>query len=519
MTKIKRALISVSDKTGIVELVKELSNLEVEIISTGGTAKTLQDAGVKVIKIQDITGYPEMLDGRVKTLHPNIHGAILALRNNENHIYQLRGMGIEPIDMVVVNLYPFAKTVAKQGVSLEEAIENIDIGGPSMIRSAAKNFADVAVIVDPIHYPEIIRELKENDGCISLDTKQKLAIEAFKHTSEYDQMIHKYLSNIKGEESELFPKTLTLKVQKIQDLRYGENSHQRAAFYKEMEVSKPCISNATQLQGKEISFNNIYDLNVAWELAKEFELPTAVVIKHSNPCGVASAESIGEAYHRARLADPVSAFGGVVGLNRTLNKDTAEKIVSTVIDAVIAPGFEEGVMEILSKRKNMLVLKTYSISGPVSYKELDLKKVVGGLLVQEPDDILWDKEKMKVVTQKEPSSENMEDLLFAWQVVKYVKSNAIVVAKDKVSLGIGIGQVNRVDAVKFAIGKASECAKGAVLASDGFFPFRDSVEEAAKAGIVSIIQPGGSIRDEESIEAANQHNMAMIFTGIRHFRH
>jgi len=513
---IKRALISVSNKAGIIELAKELQNMGVEIISTGGTAKTLVAAGIKVINISDVTGFPECLDGRVKTLHPKVHAGLLAIRNNEEHMRQLKELGIEPIDMVVINLYPFKETIQKEGVTLEEAIENIDIGGPTMLRAAAKNYQDVTVIVDPSDYDKVIEDLK-NNGDVSVKTRFKLAYKVFEHTSHYDTLIAKFMRERLGEE--FFPETLSLTFEKVQDMRYGENPHQKAVFYRETGSNPGCLTSAVQLHGKELSFNNINDANGAIELLKEFDEPAAVIVKHANPCGTATASTIREAYMLAYEADPVSAFGGIVAVNREIDAATAQEINKVFYEIVIAPSFAEDALEILEKKKNIRLLRIENITNKIPADTLDMKKVVGGLLVQNYDSELLRSDELKCVTNVKPTDKQMEDLIFAMKVVKHTKSNGIVLAKDKQTVGIGPGQTNRVTALKIAIDYGGEKTKGAVMASDAFFPFPDCVEAAHAAGITAIIQPGGSIRDQESIDACNKYGIAMIFTGMRHFKH
>ena len=514
---IKRALISVSDKTGVVELAQALAGRGVEIISTGGTYKTLADAGIKVIGISEITGFPECLDGRVKTLHPKVHAGILAIRDNADHMKQLEELGIDTIDMVVINLYPFKQTIHKEGVRLEEAIENIDIGGPTMLRSAAKNYQDVVVVVDPADYPKVIEEI-EATGDVSRETKFRLAYKVFEHTSHYDTLIAGYLRSKLGDVS--FPETLTLTFEKVQDMRYGENPHQKAVFYKEVGSGKGCLTGAKQLHGKELSFNNINDANGALELLKEFDEPTAVITKHTNPCGVASGADIFEAYARAFEADPVSAFGGIVALNREVDARTAEEIKKVFYEIIIAPSFSPEAIEILGTKKNLRLLQIEDIMAKQPAGAYDMKKVSGGLLVQDCDDILIDPDNLKCVTDARPTERQIEDLLFAMKVVKHTKSNAIVLAKNKQTIGVGPGQTNRVTALRIAIDYyGKDKTPGSVMASDAFFPFSDCVEAAHEAGITAIIQPGGSIRDQESIDACNKYGIAMVFTGIRHFRH
>jgi len=513
MIEIKRALISVSDKQGLFSLVNYLDQMKVEIISTGGTAAVLKEAGISVIPVSEITNFPEMLDGRVKTLHPNIQAGILALRTPE-HLRQLEEHGIKPIDLVVINLYPFAKTIAKPGVTLEEAIENIDIGGPTMIRAAAKNYNYVGVITSPARYEEVLYELKKNDCCLSLELSYKLACEAFAHISQYDSLIHQYL------EKDLFPTTLNLSYQKAQLLRYGENPHQQAAFYINPQISIPSISKAKQLHGKELSYNNILDLDSALELVKEFEEKFAcVIIKHNNPCGAAVTDNQLTSYKLAYESDPISAFGGIISFNQKVEKDTAEEIVKTFIEAIIAPGFTKDALEILNRKKDLRLLEVANWQKNILNLPLSLRSVVGGLLVQEADFKKITQQELKIVTKRQPTQQEINAMLFGWKVVKHIKSNAIVFAKEDRIISIGAGQMSRVDAVKIAINKAGAQAFGSIMASDAFFPFRDGIDLADKVGVRAIIQPGGSIRDEEVIKAANDYGMAMVFTGIRHFKH
>lgn len=512
----KRALISVSDKTGIVEFSKELVNQGIEIISTGGTAKTLSDAGIKVINISDITGFPECLDGRVKTLHPKVHGGLLAIRENQEHMKQIKELGIDPIDLVIINLYPFKQTILKGHVELEEAIENIDIGGPTMLRAAAKNYQDVAVIVDPSDYKKVLEEMKTSKE-ISIKTKFKLAYKVFEHTSHYDSLIAKYLRDKLGEE--FFPETLSLTFEKVQEMRYGENPHQKAVFYKEVGANIGCIPSAKQLHGKELSYNNINDTNGALELLKEFDEPTVVAVKHANPCGVASADNIHDAYVKTYESDPVSIFGGIIAANREIDGATAEEINKIFVEIVIAPSFSEEAVKILSQKKNIRILQLDNISAKLPAGTYDMKKVAGGLLVQNYNNELIDQAELQCVTEKKPTEKEMEDLIFAMKVVKHTKSNGIALAKNKHTLGVGPGQTNRIMAAKIAIEYADDQSKGGVMASDAFFPFPDCVEAASKAGITAIIQPGGSLKDIESIEACNKYGIAMVFTGMRHFKH
>ncbi|MBU0650923.1 bifunctional phosphoribosylaminoimidazolecarboxamide formyltransferase/IMP cyclohydrolase [bacterium] len=511
MSKIERALISVSDKTGIVEFAKELKSFGVEIISTGGTANLLKKEGVNVIEISDYTGFPEMLDGRVKTLHPMIHGGLLGVRDNKEHVDIMKKHNIKPIDMVVVNLYPFEAAVVKQDVTLEHAIENIDIGGPSMLRSAAKNHKFVTVVCDSEDYDKIIKEMADNGGDVSEKTNYDLAVKVFKHTCKYDGAIANYLSK---------NNFVNFVYEKAQDLRYGENPHQQAVYYKEDKIDEVCIANAKQLHGKELSFNNIIDLNAAIEIVKEFEEPTAVIIKHTNPCGVARAEKLFDAYVLARSVDSVSAFGSIVGFNRPVDHETAREIVSTFVEAVVAPGFDEDAFTILAEKKNIRLLETGDMSQITwDNHEKDMKKVVGGLLVQDRDLGMIEERDLKVATKKKPTKEQIKAMLFAWKVCKSVKSNAIVYSYTDHIIGVGAGQMSRVDSAKIGIFKSNYDIKGSVLASDAFFPFRDGVDSAAKAGVIAIIQPGGSVRDEEVIAACDEHGIAMVFTGMRHFKH
>ena len=508
----KRALISVSDKTGVVEFARELTMLDYEIVSTGGTAKALKEAGVAVTGISDVTHFPEILEGRVKTLHPAVHGGILA-KGTAEHMAVLAEHNITPIDLVVVNLYPFQATVAKPGVTLEDAIENIDIGGPTMVRSAAKNHDRVGIVVNPARYDSVIAELTET-GALSLATKRSLALEAFQHTAQYDAAISHYLSDAFG--ADPFSGEIAFGGQKIQELRYGENPHQKAAFYRSGIPASGTVANAKQLHGKELSYNNIVDVDAAWQLVNEFVQPAAVIIKHTNPCGTAIGETLAEAYHRAYEADSVSAFGGIIAVNRPMDKATAEQIVTTFMEAVIAPSFDEESLDILRTKKNLRLLE---IGEKVPNNDMWIEKVSGGFLVQELDNHVLKAEDVKVVTEKAPTAEQMKELIFAWNIVKHVKSNAIVVTKDGQSLGVGAGQMNRVGSANIAFEQAGEKCKGAVLASDAFFPFRDTIDAAAAAGITAVIQPGGSVRDQESIDACNEHGIAMVFTGVRHFKH
>jgi len=514
MAKIKRALVSVYDKTGIIEFCRNLHKLGIEIIATGGTTRLLKENKIPVKNVSDVTHFPEILNGRVKTLHPKILGGILALREKQEHVNELKKHDITPIDMVVSNLYPFEKVTSKEDIQMKDALENIDIGGPNMIRAAAKNFENVVVVVDPKDYDAVIRELREK-GNVSKEIRSRLAIEAFRHTSKYDWIIHKFLEKSVSEPTE-FPEMLNLTYQKIQDLRYGENPHQKAAFYRESDIKESCVTNAEKLSGKELSWTNVLDLNSALELVKEFDEPAIAIIKHTGPCGVACGKDIFDAFEQAYSSDPLSAFGGIVGANRKIDLTTAKRMSEYHFDAIIAPDFEGGALEILKKRNVLILMKTGKLNRS-HIKHFDITSVIGGLMVQEHDSCPV-KDAM-IVTEVQPSPKQMDSMMFAWKVVKHVKSNAIVLVKGKRTLGIGMGQTSRVDSVKIAIRKAGDEAKGSVMASDGFFPFKDSVDEAAKAGVVAIIQPGGSVKDKEVISAANEHGIAMVFTGMRCFRH
>lgn len=511
-----RALISVSDKSGIVEFSKGLVALGFEIISTGGTLALLQQNNVPVISVDSVTGFPEMLDGRVKTLHPKIHGGLLGLRGNAEHVSTCKVHDITFIDLVVVNLYPFEKTISKPGVHLEEAIENIDIGGPSMLRSGAKNYQSVGVIVEPDQYDAVLEELRALNGTLSLKTKEKLAARVFEHTARYDGMIAGFLAKqFNSEQSDNFPSVLSPKLEKVAELRYGENPHQQAGFYK--IVGQSGFGDLKQLHGKELSYNNIVDLEAAVLLVKESSRPAAAIIKHTNPCGAAVGNSLVEAYQKAYDADPVSAFGSIIGLNKIVDLPTATEIAKTFVEAVIAPGFEEAALKVLQEKAAIRLITL----DPFNYVEDKpvYKYVHGGFLLQTPDTMVVEKKQLQTVTDNHPTESQIEDLLFAFSVVKYVKSNAIVIVKNGQVIGVGAGQMSRVEAVEIAIKKAGQNVAGAVLASDAFFPFKDSVELASKAGILAIIQPGGSKRDQESIDACNTSKIAMVTSGIRHFRH
>lgn len=512
--KIKRALLSVSDKQGLVEFARALSDYGVEIISTGGTMKALRAAGIPVTYVSDVTGFPEIMDGRVKTLNPYIHGGILAIRDNDEHVKAMQEHNIKGIDMVVVNLYPFRQTVAKPDVTLAEAVENIDIGGPAMIRAAAKNFKFVSVVVNPARYNDVLAEIKAH-GEVTDKFRMALAKEAYNHTAEYDAYIAQYLGKELGEGE--FSETVHLVYEKIEDLRYGENPHQGAAFYREKHSAGKGIANATKLHGKELSFNNIVDVEAAYAIVSEFDKPAAAIIKHTNPCGTGIGKTLAEAYQKAYAADTVSAFGGIVALNREVDEATAEEISKIFIEAVIAPSFSQAALTILTAKKNIRLLACDLLE--LHDRQTEVKNISGGILVQDRDTADVPCADMKVVTKRQPTEEEWQQLYLAWKVVKHVKSNAIVVAAGDQTIGVGAGQMNRVGSAAIALQEAGEKAKGAVLSSDAFFPFRDTVETAAKAGITAIIQPGGSVRDEESIEAADEHGIAMVFTGMRHFKH
>ncbi len=537
---IRRALISVSDKTGIVDFARELSAFNVEIISTGGTAKTLRDAGINVRDISEITGFPEMMDGRVKTLHPRIHGGLLAIRDNPEHVAAMKQHGIEPIDMVVVNLYPFAETIMREGVTREEAIEQIDIGGPAMIRSAAKNSRDVVVVVLASRYPEILDEMRKQDGALSIGTRERLAQEAFEQTATYDLLVSAYLKSestadrfvmigggpgsaqpanaVEEFSVEKFhgqmPGQASWTISKTADLRYGENPHQIAALYQMR--TQGGLANAEVLSGKEMSFNNYVDADAAWALVCDFEQTACAIIKHTNPAGVGLGETTAEAYKKALATDPVSAFGGIVAFNQTVDAAAAQEAIKIFTEVLIAPDYEPSALEILQTRKNLRVLRLKKESPD---KRLEFRHIRGGMLVQTADNHKLDPQQLKVVTTRAPSEEEIRALLFAWIVCKHTKSNAIVYARDGQTVGVGAGQMSRVDSVKIGAMRAQLPVAGSVLASDAFFPFRDGIDEAARHGITAVIQPGGSVRDDEVIAAANEHGLAMVFTGVRHFRH
>ena len=529
MIKIKRALISVSDKKGIVGFARALEKAGVEIISTGGTYAELSGEGIKVKKVEEITGFPEMMEGRLKTLHPMIHGGILADRNKKVHMEEIGAAGILPIDMVVVNLYPFKDTVSKLDTTLEEAIENIDIGGPTMIRSGAKNHGSVAVVVDPADYGKISSELEKNSGRLSKDTLFRLAVKAFQHTCEYDSVIFQYLNGKSaGYKNGPFPPRFDLSFEKIQDLRYGENPHQKASYYRSAFAGEDTLVNTVQLQGKELSYNNILDTNAAFFIVKEFPEPCVSVIKHNNPCGAATGSSVSEAYGRAYDCDPVSAFGSVVASNMKWTKEAARLLSGNYVEVLIAPDFDEEALKIHLEKPNLRILKIdFNLkgnidrisSGDFTLNKVDLKSIDGGIIVQDLDEGIDNREQMKVVTKIKPTDTQWKDLLFGWQIVKNVKSNAIVLAAYESTVGIGTGQMSRIDAARLAIDKSSGRCKGSIMASDAFFPFKDVAELAAQNGILAIIQPGGSVNDAEVIGICDKYRIPMVFTGKRHFKH
>ena len=520
MAKIQRALLSVTDKSGLVEFARRLAAMGVELISTGGTAKLLRDSGIAVKDISELTGFPEMLDGRVKTLHPKVHGGILHVRGNAEHVAAIAQHGIQPIDMVVVNLYAFEKTAAKQGVEFQEIIENIDIGGPSMVRSAAKNFQDVAIVTSPADYESVAAEMKQEGGCLSLATKWRLAQKAFATTAAYDSAIASTLETIAPPRDgkfllaspQGFPETLRLFFRKAFDLRYGENPHQKAALYG--DGSGKGVANGRQLQGKELSYNNIVDLQAAWDLAQEFDEPVVAIIKHTNPCGTAVAPTLSQAYLRALECDPVSAFGGVIGVNRSIDAATAIEMAKLFLEVIAAPKLDDDAKAIFATKKNLRLVEVDALD-----QRWVLKNVSGGVLLQDNDRRPLTEADLNVVTIRPPSAQEMNDLLFAWKVCKHVKSNAILYARNGQTTGVGAGQMSRVDSARIGAMKSVLGIKGSVAASDAFFPFPDGVEVIAEAGATAIIQPGGSVRDQEVIDAANQHGLAMVTTGVRHFRH
>ncbi len=516
--KVSRALISVSDKTGVVEFARALLTQGVEILSTGGTAQLLKLNGVVVTEVADHTGFPEMMEGRVKTLHPKVHGGILARRDKPEHMRSMQEHGIAPIDMVVVNLYPFAQTVARPGVAMEDAIENIDIGGPAMVRAAAKNHEFVAVITDPADYAPIAAKLKADKGRLGFDERFRLAAKAFSHTAEYDGMISNWLTaRDPNGQVKPFPERFNLQVSLAQPLRYGENPHQSAAFYVERDPPPGTLANFAQLQGKELSYNNIADADAAWECCRTFDVPACVIVKHANPCGVAIAESPLAAYRNAFLTDPTSAFGGIIAFNRPVDGATAEAVAKQFVEVVIAPAYTPEAFAVFKGKQNVRLLAIEVARAP---NRLDMKRVGGGLLLQTTDD--YDVSELRIVTKRDPTKDEMNDLVFAFRVAKFVKSNAIVFAKGGMTLGVGAGQMSRVDSTRIAAIKAKNAGlalRGSVVASDAFFPFRDGLDVVARAGARAVIQPGGSVRDKEVIAAADEHGIAMVFTGMRHFRH
>ncbi len=517
---IKQALISVSDKTGLVHLARTLCQSGISIISTGGTAKLLQQENIPVVEISDYTGFPEILDGRVKTLHPKVHAGILARNDLPEHAAMMEKIGIADIELVIVNLYPFTRTIAQPDCSLEDAIENIDIGGPAMVRAAAKNYGKVTVITDPADYSLLLNEIAANQGKVSASSRFRFACKAFSHTAAYDSAISNYLTAISDDGSRnAFPAVLNLNFTRLQNLRYGENPHQNAAFYRDLETVPGGLAGYQQVQGKELSYNNIADTDAAWECVKSFEDPACVIIKHANPCGVAVADTILNAYLRAFATDSTSAFGGIIAFNRPLDVNTAAAILKQFVEVIIAPGISDEAKSLLAQKNNIRVLIVALAHGSSEY---DLKRIGGGLLVQTPDNHHLARSDLKVVTRKNPTEQQMDDLLFAWRVAKYVKSNTIVFCRNMQTLGIGAGQMSRVDSAKIATIKAREAGfdlTGSVVASDAFFPFRDGLDVVVQAGARAVIQPGGSIRDDEVIAAADEQHVTMVFTGIRHFRH
>lgn len=515
---VKRALISVSDKNGIVDFAKSLHSQGIEILSTGGTAKLLIDNMIPCLEVSKHTGFPEIMDGRVKTLHPKIHGGILGRRGIDDDV--MKENDIAPIDLIIVNLYPFEETIAKENCSLNDAIENIDIGGPTMVRAAAKNHAYVSIVVNPSDYHRVLEELQSHDGTISDETRFDLAVKAFEHTSNYDGMIANYLGRVKENGTmDALPRTINLQFYKAQDMRYGENPHQHAAFYTEKNITEACISTAKQLQGKELSFNNIGDTDAALECVKQFDEPACVIVKHANPCGVAIAENLLDAYNQAYSTDSESAFGGIIAFNRELDSETAKAIIERqFVEVIIAPTISNDAINVVAEKKNVRLLECGQWQE--TSQRMDYKRVNGGLLVQDADLLILNQ--LKVVSEAQPSEQEMNDLLFSWKVAKFVKSNAIVYGKNNMTIGVGAGQMSRINSARIAGIKAEHAeleVHGSVMASDAFFPFRDGIDAAHEAGIIAVIQPGGSMRDEEVIAAANEHGMSMIFTGMRHFRH
>lgn len=513
---IRRALVSVSDKTGIVDFCRELAQLGIQVISTGGTKTLLEKENVPVIGISEVTGFPEILDGRVKTLHPAVHSGLLAIRDNAEHRRAMEELGLDYIDLVVVNLYPFKETISKPDVTYEDAIENIDIGGPTMLRSAAKNHAFVTVVVDAGDYSQVLAEVKSG-GDTTLETRKRLAAKVFRHTAAYDALISEYFAK---QLDEPLPEKLTVTYEKVQDLRYGENPHQQAAFYRKPLAAPGSITTAEQLHGKELSYNNINDANAALNIVKEFDEPAVVAVKHMNPCGVGIGGNVKEAFSKAYESDPTSIFGGIIAANRTIDAATAERLGAIFLEIVIAPDFTPEALDILQRKKNIRLLRMGGLGSAAERRsEWLITGVEGGMLVQQSDVHSLTEADLKTVTSRAPTPEELKQLLFAWKVVKHVKSNAILLAKDNMTIGVGAGQMNRVGAARIAIEQAGDKARGSVMASDAFFPMGDTLELAAKAGITAVIQPGGSIKDEESIAVANAHNIAMVMTGVRHFKH
>jgi phosphoribosylaminoimidazolecarboxamide formyltransferase/IMP cyclohydrolase len=516
--KIEVALLSVSNKDGIVELARNLVDMDVLILSTGGTGRALKEAGIPYTPVSEHTGFPEILDGRVKTLHPRVHGGILARHDDPEHVATLAEHQIPPIGLVAVNLYPFSETIRKEGVSLEEAIEKIDIGGPTLVRAAAKNFAHTTIAVDPEDYPKVVAEMRANKGETSAETRWNLARKAFHHTAAYDAAISGYFEKLSAKDDEGLPPNINLSLVRQASLRYGENPHQRAALYRPQFHPPIGVVAAKQHHGKQLSFNNYLDLNAAWALIREFEETACAIIKHNNPCGAALGGTNLDAYQRALACDPVSAFGSIVSFNRPLDQETAEEMGKLFVEAVIAPGYLDGTVEVLSKKKNLRVMEMPT-SGAPAHTGLDMKRISGGFLAQDGDHFYLTHEDLKFVSRREPSDTELADMMFGWVICKHVKSNAIIFVGDQRTLGVGAGQMSRVDSVRLAGDKAQSSTEGAVMASDAFFPFRDGIDEAAKLGIRAVIEPGGSVRDEEVIQAADEHDMALVFTGIRHFRH
>ena len=516
--KIRRALLSVSDKTGIVDFARALQPMGVELLSTGGTAQLLKLNGIAVTEVGDYTGFPEMMEGRVKTLHPKVHGGILARRDKPDHVKAMEEHGIPPIDMVVVNLYPFAQTIAKKGVTFDDAIENIDIGGPAMVRAAAKNHAFVAIVTDPADYAGLLEKMKAARGELDDTERYRLAAKAFSHTAEYDGMISSWLTAREpGGEAREFPDRLNLQFRLAQTLRYGENPHQSAAFYVERDPPGGTLAGFRQVQGKELSYNNIADADAAWECCRTFDVPACVIVKHANPCGVAVAETALAAYRNAFLTDPTSAFGGIIAFNRPVDGAAAEAVAKQFVEVVIAPSYDDAALQVFSAKQNVRLL---AIPVERALNKLEMKRVGGGLLVQTADD--FDVAEMRIVTRREPSKDEMNDLVFAFRVAKFVKSNAIVFCRHGMTLGVGAGQMSRVDSTRIAAVKAKNAGlslRGSVVASDAFFPFRDGLDVLAEAGARAVIQPGGSVRDKEVVAAADEHGIAMVVTGMRHFRH